>query len=253
MSAVQTICITGASSGIGMDTAKRLAKKGVHLILGARRVERLKTLREELNLRGCNVSIAPLDVKDPKSIDDFCSVVLDQTDGELDVLVNNAGLALGLSTVEDGDPQQWRDMFETNVLGLLGVSKRLLPALRKGRPGHLINIGSIAGHQVYERGAAYCGTKHALRAVTQTLRLELCGTGVRVTSIDPGMVQTEFSLVRLNDESKAKAVYDGLMPLIGKDIAECVEFVIGRPGHVNIDEIIVMPTDQASVYKVNRR
>ncbi len=248
----KVVLITGASSGIGQACARIFAQKKYSLAIGARRIDRINTLSEELIALGApQVYAEYLDVTNTGSIERFYSG-FQKSFEQLDVLINNAGGALGLEHIVDGDPQQWKTMLDTNVMGVLLICKTFLPTMIAAKTGQVINIGSIAGHVVYENGAAYCASKHALTAISRTLKLELNEHNIRVTSVDPGMVETEFSLVRLRDEEKAKKVYQGLKPLSAEDIAECVFFAADRPKHVNIDEIIVTPIAQASVYKVKR-
>lgn len=245
--------ITGASSGIGLATAKELAKAGFRLALGARRIERLEGLVEEVeSLTGNRPFAMRLDVTDVESCEQFVQATMNAF-GEVNVLVNNAGKARGMSYIaETSDETEWREMVETNVMGLLRVSRLFLPHILNSGRGHVINIGSIAGHEAYPGGSVYCATKFAVRAITESLRQELLGKPVRVTTIDPGMVETEFSVVRLQDETKAAGVYQGMTPLTAEDIADCVAFAATRPQHVNIDEMIVKPLDQAGAGKVAR-
>jgi NADP-dependent 3-hydroxy acid dehydrogenase YdfG len=193
-----------------------------------------------------------LDVTDPASVQRFAAI-LEERFGMCHVLVNNAGLALGLSPIAETPERDWIGMFEVNVLGLLRTTRALLPLLRKAPSAHIVNIGSIAGFEVYRGGAGYAATKHAVRAISRTLRIELNGEPMRVTEIDPGMVETEFSLVRFRgDESTAADVYRGLKPLSGEDVADCIAFAVSRPAHVDIDEIVVRPLAQANSFTVHR-
>jgi NADP-dependent 3-hydroxy acid dehydrogenase YdfG len=236
--------VTGASAGIGEATARRLAEAGYRVIAAARRIERLEQLAAEIGGEAFQ-----LDVTDADSITALATGI-----ERLDLLVNNAGGALGLDRVEESDDERWRVMWETNVLGLMRMTRALLPALRAGDGGHVINIGSVAGFEVYPGGAGYTSVKHAARAVTQTLRLELLGEPIRITEINPGLVETEFARVRFDgDEARAAATYRGMTPLTGEDVAECIVWAAGRPAHVNIDEIVVRPLDQASVMHIHRR
>lgn len=254
MSSSKYVCITGASSGIGEACAKVFAQKGYNVALGARRIERLENLKRELvSLGAASVFFDYLDVCSDESITIFVQKMMDYFKQNLDILVNNAGLALGFEHIKDGNFEDWKTMFDTNVLGVLNITKKILPYMLTRNIGHVVFIGSIAGHQVYEHGAVYCASKHALKAIAKTLRLELNGTNIKVSTIDPGMVETEFSIVRLRNPHKAKKVYEGMNPLVAQDVAECVDFVVTRPAHVNIDEILVMPLDQASVYRLHRR
>jgi 3-hydroxy acid dehydrogenase/malonic semialdehyde reductase len=249
-----TVVITGASSGIGEATAFAFANEGAHLILGARRTEKLNALGPKLKTAGAgSVTVMPLDVTNTNSVAKFAKQIASQCSEGIDILVNNAGLALGVDKIADGKESDWQTMMDTNVMGVLRVTRSLLPDMLARGKGHIINMGSIAGFLVYEGGSGYCASKHAARAVTKTLRLEVNGTPIRVTSIDPGMVETEFSNVRFGDDDKAKAVYKGLEPLTSHDIAECILWSAKRPPHVNIDEIVVMPVAQAAPHKVSRR
>ena len=240
--------VTGASAGIGAATARALARVGYEVWLGARRHEPLAALAAETG------GVArPLDVTDPASVERFVGDLL--AAGEtLHLLVNNAGGALGLDRVEDALDERWRTMFETNVLGTMRMTRALIPALAASGDGHVVNLGSIAGFETYPGGAGYTAAKHAERALTRTLRLELLGRPVRVTDLAPGLVETEFSLVRFGgDAERAAAVYQGMTPLTADDIADCVVWAVTRPSHVNIDEIVVRPRDQASATQVHRR
>jgi NADP-dependent 3-hydroxy acid dehydrogenase YdfG len=237
--------VTGASSGIGAATARQLAAAGFDVVVGARRMERLEAIASEIGGRAL-----PLDVTDTSSVEAFCAQVPDCR-----VLVNNAGGALGRDRFEDADEEEWRWMYDANVLGTMRMTRALLPALEASGDGHVVMIGSIAGHEPYAGGAGYNAVKFALRAATKVLRLELLGRPVRVTSIDPGMVEdTEFSLVRFGgDAEKAAAVYADTTPLLADDVADCITFAVTRPSHVNIDTMIVMPRDQAAAATVYRR
>jgi NADP-dependent 3-hydroxy acid dehydrogenase YdfG len=247
-SARGTAVVTGASSGIGAATARRLAAEGFAVVIGARRVERLEELAAEIAAAGGSATAAALDVTDPASVDAFCAAV-----DECNVLVNNAGGALGLEPVAEADVAQWAAMYEINVLGLLRVTQALLPKLIAGGRGHVVNLGSVAGFEVYLGGAGYNAAKHAVRAITRVMRLELVAEPVRVTEIDPGMVETEFSLVRFSgDADRAGKVYRGVTPLVADDIADCIAWAVTRPAHVNIDEIVVRPRQQASAFVVHR-
>jgi NADP-dependent 3-hydroxy acid dehydrogenase YdfG len=240
--------VTGASSGIGAATARRLASEGFGVVVGARRVDRLEELTRELVGAGHDARALPLDVTDEASVDAFCSGV-----GACRVLVNNAGGAIGLEPVVEADVEQWRQMYDTNVLGLVRVTQGLLPQLRASGDGHIVNIGSIAGFEAYPGGAGYNAAKFAVRAITQVMRMELLGEPLRITEIDPGMVETEFSLVRFGgDEDRAAKVYEGLTPLTADDVADCVAWAVTRPSHVNIDQLVVRTRDQATATMFNR-
>ena len=239
------ILITGASSGIGAAIARRLHDEGTRLSLGARRTERLPDVVED-------AFHAHLDVTDEASVERFLEAAT-KANGPVDVLVNNAGLARGLERVAEADGVAWREMIETNVFGVLHLTRRILPRMIDRGTGHIIMLGSIAGYESYEGGSVYCASKRALQAITEAIRLETLGTGVRISSIDPGLVHTEFSLVRFSgDEEKARKPYQGTRPLTADDIAECVAFALSRPEHVNIDMMLVKPTDQAATQKVHR-
>lgn len=238
--------VTGASAGIGEATARALARAGFELVLGARRLERLEALAASL---GGGARAVPLDVTDPHSVGALAAQL-----PRLHLLVNNAGGAHGLDPVAAARDEDWRIMWEVNVMGVMRVTRALLPALLASGDGHIINLGSVAAFETYSGGAGYTGSKHALRALTRTLRLELLGQPVRVTEIDPGMADTEFSRVRFRgDEERARAVYRGLTPLTGEDVAECIAWAATRPSHVNIDELVVRPRDQATAQNVHRR
>lgn len=235
--------VTGASAGIGAAVARRLAAAGFDLLLGARRAPLLEALAAELGARW-----SPLDVADPDSVGRFCDGV-----DELAVLVNNAGGARGLDPLESAPLEDWRWMWEVNVLGLVDMTKRLLPALERSARGIVINISSTAALEVYEGGGGYTAAKHAVHAVCQTLRLELAGRPIRVTEVCPGMVETDFSLNRFGgDAARAGTVYRGVTPLTAADVAEVVAFAATRPPHVDLDEIVMRPVQQASAYKVVR-
>ncbi len=239
--------ITGASSGIGAATAIALGRHGYKVVVGARRLERLErvTGEEGVALR--------LDVTDEQSVKEFVRE-LARRFGHIDVLINNAGGALGLNPVAQAVDDEWIGMWKTNVLGLMWMTRACLPLLREARHGHIVNIGSIAGFETYKGGAGYTAVKHAVRAITKTLRLELNGEPIRVTEIAPGLVETEFSVVRFHGDRKtAKAVYEGLKPLTAEDIADCILFAVTRPPHVDIDEIVVRPVAQANVTTVARK
>lgn len=236
--------ITGASAGIGEATARALARSGYELVVGARRMPRLESLAAEIGARALE-----LDVTDEASVEAFAAAA-----GPVDVLINNAGMSRRLDPVIDARSDDWAEMYETNVLGAMRVARAFIPRLIKSGDGHLVHLGSISGFEVYPGGAGYTASKHALRAVTHTLRLELLGQPVRVTEISPGLVETEFSTVRFGgDRQRAAAVYRGLTPLVAEDVADCIVWALERPPHVNIDEIVVRPRDQATSTAVHRR
>jgi hypothetical protein len=240
------VLITGASSGFGAATARLLAAQGCHLALGARRVERVRALAAELaEAHGVMTFASALDTRSTPSVTAFAQGAAEALGG-LHVVVANAGLAAGVAKLDSVLEEDWQAMLHTNVEGVIRTIKTTLPFVRQSGWGHYFTIGSTAGHDYYEGGAAYCASKHGLKALAHVLRLELCGEPIRITSIDPGMVETEFSLVRLKDEARAKAVYQGVQPLHAEDIAECIRWALALPEHVNIDEIIIKPRDQAS-------
>jgi 3-hydroxy acid dehydrogenase/malonic semialdehyde reductase len=247
------VLITGASSGFGASAARAFAREGSNLLLGARRIDRLNALADECRKLGApNAQAHFLDVSKTASVDEFANWSRSVAK-RVDVLINNAGGAHGLDPVATGKDEDWEAMFEINVLGLLRMTRAVLP-LMKETQGSIINIGSVAGHVAYEGGAAYCGAKAAELQITRALRLELSGTGLRVSTVDPGMAETEFSMVRFKgDEAKAKKVYEGVEPLTGEDIAETLVWIASRPPHVCIDELLIKCTDQAAVHKVYRR
>lgn len=235
--------ITGASSGIGAAAARALARDGFDVVLGARRVERLKELAVEVGGEAY-----ALDVADPGSVEEFAARL-----PHCDVLVNNAGGAHGLESLGEADEGKWRTMYEANVLGTMRVTRALLPRLVESGDGHVVGITSIAGFETYRGGGGYIAAKHAQRSMLRTLRLELLGQPVRVTEVAPGMVETEFSLVRFGgDEEAARRVYEGMTPLSAEDVAECIRWAVAQPPHVNIDEIVVRPRDQAAAIEVHR-
>ena len=248
------VVITGASSGFGAAAARALAGEGAKLLLGARRFDRLKEVAAEARKAGSGAAeFAELDVSKTTSVNAFASWIRSKTP-VVDVLVNNAGGAHGLEPVAEGKDEDWETMMQTNVLGVLRMTRAALPMMANNPGGSIINIGSVAGHTAYEGGAAYCAAKAGELQITRALRLELNGTGVRVCTIDPGLAETEFSMVRFKgDAARAKKVYEGTNPLTAEDIAEIIVWVASRPPHVNIDELIVKPTDQAAVHKVYRR
>ena len=255
------ILITGASSGFGAAAARAFGAQGSKLLLGARRLDKLEQVAAEARQAGAGaVHVHVLDVSQTASVEGFMAWASPLiTDGRsagahLDVLINNAGGAHGLDPVVHGKDEDWEAMMQSNVLGLLRVTRAALPFLTDNPGSSIINIGSVAGRTAYEGGAAYCAAKAGELQISRALRLELNGTGVRVCTIDPGLAETEFSLVRFKgDVSRAKKVYDGTQPLTAQDIAEIMVWVASRPAHVNVDELVVKPVDQAEVYKVYRR
>jgi hypothetical protein len=236
--------ITGASSGIGAATAAALHAAGFGLVLGARRLDRVQAVGEPLGAQCMR-----LDVTDAASVTQFCEAV-----PHVNVLVNNAGGALGLDPLADAKDEDWEQMYDSNVLGLMRMTRALLPKLEASGAGHIVNVGSVAGREPYVGGAGYNAVKFAVRGITQVLRLELVGKPIRVTEIVPGMVETEFSLVRFKgDAARADKVYAGLQPLVAEDVADCIQWAVTRKPHVNIDEIVVKPLAQASVSVVARK
>jgi 3-hydroxy acid dehydrogenase/malonic semialdehyde reductase len=239
--------VTGASSGIGAATAIALGRRGYTIVAGARRLNRLQ------RVVGDNGFALALDITDLESINAFVAEV-GRKYGRIDVLVNNAGLALGQTSIAEARDEDWIGMWEVNVLGLMRMTRACLPLLRKARHGHIVNMGSIASFETYKGGAGYTASKHAVRAISRTLRLELNGEPIRVTEVAPGMVETEFSLVRFHGDRKAaKGVYQGIKPLTGEDVADCIVFAVTRPPHVDIDEMVIRPIAQAAAWLVARK
>src|SRR4051812_22674580 len=242
----RTAVVTGASSGIGAATAIRLARAGFSVVIGARREDRLAQVASAVGPGG---RALPLDVTDTASVEAFAAAI-----PACNVLVNNAGGALGLGPVAEADEEHWRWMYDSNVLGVMRMTRALLPKIEASGQGHIVNIGSVAAIEVYDGGAGYTAAKHGLAAVSQTLRLELVGKPIRITEVDPGLVETEFSLVRFGgDAEAAKRPYVGMTPLTADDVADCIEWAVTRPPHVNIDQIVVKPTEQATAQRVHRR
>jgi serine 3-dehydrogenase len=246
----QVVLITGASSGIGAACAQVFARTGAKLILVARRQERLERLAREL---AGETHLLALDVRDRDRIESALSDLPDSW-SEVDILINNAGLSRGLDKLYAGDIEDWEEMIDTNIKGLLYMTRSLLPGMVSRDRGHIINIGSIAGHQAYPGGNVYCGSKAAVKIISEGLKQDLLGTSVRVSCIDPGMVETEFSEVRFHGNTeRAQKVYQGLTPLTPEDVADVVFFCATRPPHVNISEVLLVPTDQATATLVHRR
>ncbi len=242
----QYIFITGASSGFGEATARLFAKKGWPLILLARRKERLMALKEELS-KLVDVIILTCDVRDEKSVNKAIAELDDQVLDKIGLLVNNAGLAVGKGPIDQGITEDWDRMIDTNIKGLLYVTKGIVPYFKRNKKGHIINIASIAGKEVYPGGNVYCATKHAVDALSRAMRIDLVTYGIKVSNLAPGAAETEFSIVRFKgDKQTADHVYDGFNPLIAEDIAETVWFLSSRPSHVNINDITIMATAQAS-------
>ncbi len=255
------VLITGASSGFGAAAATAFGAEGAKLLIGARRIERLEKVAAEAKKVGTPEAHHHfLDVSKTASVNDFVAWAKAKIQGskggsrKLDALINNAGGALGLDPVAEGKDEDWETMLQTNVLGLLRVTRAALPLMMDNPGSSIINIGSVASRWAYEGGSGYCGAKAAELQITRTLRLELNGTGIRVCTVDPGLAETDFSLVRFKgDEARAKKLYEGTEPLLARDIAEILVWVANRPHHVNIDELIVRPTDQAAAHKLYRR
>ena len=244
---VKTVMVTGASSGFGLATARRFAEKGHRVIVAARRKERLESLKQELDdeFGKDTVFVMPLDVTSETQIEDMLGSLPEEF-AEVDVLVNNAGLALGLEPAHEANLDDWHRMVDTNIKGLYLMTRKILPGMVERRHGHIINIGSIAGNYAYPGGNAYGATKAFVKQFTRNLRADLLGTQIRVTNIEPGLAQTEFSLVRFDgDQGKADDVYKGTDPLTAEDIAEAVIWAAEQPQHVNINSIELMPTSQA--------
>jgi NADP-dependent 3-hydroxy acid dehydrogenase YdfG len=250
------ILITGASSGFGAAAARAFGAEGAKLLLGARRLNRLEKVADEAKKAGSpEAHIHALDVSKTASVNLFVDWVRTKIGvASLDVLINNAGGALGLDTVAEGKDEDWETMLQTNVLGVLRMTRAALPLMLNNPGGSIINIGSYAAHSVYEGGGAYCAAKAGELQITRTLRLELNGTGLRVSSIDPGLAETEFSLVRFKgDKARAQKPYEGVNPLKAEDVAEILVWVASRPAHMNIDEMLIKPVDQAAMHKIDRR
>lgn len=248
----KVVFITGASSGMGKACAEQFAASGSHLILTARRLDKIETLANELkNKHKINAIAVQLDIQDKNQVSDVIQKLPDNLK-DIDILLNNAGTALSSSKIQDGNLDDWDVMINTNFRGLLYVTRTILPGMIARNRGHIINIGSTAAHEYYAAGNVYCATKHAVKAISKSLRIDLLGTAIRVTEIDPGLTQTEFSDVRWNDKERAKEFYSGYTPLVANDIAETVIFCATRPLHVDIAELVIYPTDQASATYLNK-
>ena len=248
----KTAIITGATAGIGEATAIEFSKLDYNLILTGRRKERLEKLKSQLESDyKIQVSVHAFDIRQRAEVEDFCRNEIGNA--SIDILVNNAGLASGLSPLHEGDVDDWEKMIDTNVKGLLYITREIAPRMVAQQSGHIINVGSIAGIEVYPNGNVYCATKHAVHAISEALRKELFDKGIKVTNIAPGLVETEFSIVRFHgDENHAKTVYDGMEALTAKDIADCIAFAATRPKHVNVADMLVLPSAQGSATQVKR-
>ena len=246
--------VTGASSGFGEATAYRLAKIGMNLIICARRIDRIKKLADEIKKKyKVKVLALQLDVRKQKDVVKAVKS-LPKDWRAIEVLINNAGLSRGLNKIQDGVLLDWEEMIDTNVKGLLYVSKEVIPLMLENKSGHIVNLGSIAGHEVYIAGNVYCATKHAVDALTKGMRMDLNGTPIKVSTVDPGLAETEFSVVRFRgDDKKAKSVYNGVIPLYADDVADAIEYIVTRKDSVNIAEIVILPKCQASAAVVNRQ
>ncbi len=250
----RTILITGATSGIGEATALLLARNNFNIIATGRRLERLESLKERIQKETpADICILNFDIRNKEATEEAINTLPDEWQ-QIDVLINNAGLAAGLSSINDGDTEDWEQMIDTNVKGLLYVSKIVSAKMIKAGGGHIVNVSSIAGKETYPSGNVYCATKHAVQAITKGMRLDFLKYGIKVSAVSPGAVETEFSLVRFKgDKQRAEDVYKGFTPLRAEDIAQTILFVVTRPMHVNIDDILVMPTDQAYSRDFNRK
>lgn len=246
------VLVTGASAGIGRSCARTFASGGAHLVLVARRLERLEALARELeDVHGTRVQIQALDVRDAEAVQAFGQRL--EADGIPDVLVNNAGLSRGLAPLHEGRIQDWEEMIDTNLKGLLYMTRAILPHMVRRDSGHVINVGSTAGHIVYPGGNVYNATKFGVRALTEGMNLDVVGTRVRISSVDPGLVETEFSRIRFRgDRERADAVYRGYTPLTPEDIADVIRYVAEAPPHVNVFQTLVYPTDQRNPYVLHR-
>ena len=246
--------ITGASAGFGEAIAETLANEGYHLIIAARRTERLEALKSRLSHLSIDVQIITMDVRNEEEVQQAVSSLPENVRNHIEILVNNAGLAVGRGPIDQGISDDWERMIDTNVKGLLYVTKAVVPFLKIQKHGHIVNIASIAGKEVYPGGNVYCASKHAVDALSRSMRIDLVSYGIKVTNIAPGAAETEFSLVRFKgDQSTADSVYDGFNALQAQDIADSVLFAVTRPAHVNISDITIMPTAQASATIVHKK
>jgi NADP-dependent 3-hydroxy acid dehydrogenase YdfG len=249
----RTVLITGATSGIGQATAEVLAGNGYRLILTGRREDRLILLRDHLiSSFNSDVTCLRFDIRVREEVQDAIESIPEDF-RNIDVLINNAGLAAGLSPLQEGSTNDWEEMIDTNIRGLLYITRLISPGMIQRKSGHIINVSSIAGRETYPMGNVYCATKHAVQSLTKAMRIDMLPYGIKVSSVAPGAVNTEFSTVRFKgDKDKADAVYNGFTPLSAADVAEVMLFILNRPGHVNIDDILIMPTAQAYSRDFNR-
>jgi len=248
------VVITGASSGIGEATAKKFAKNGDNLILLSRRIDKLELIKQEiLETNDVNILVEKLDVRNRNEVFNFFNNLKEDWQN-IDILVNNAGLALGLSPIHEGDVDDWETMVQTNIMGLLYVSRAILPGMVQRKSGHIINLGSIAGREVYENGNVYCATKHAVHAISEAMRIDLLPHNIKVSNVAPGAVNTEFSTVRFKgDKHRAEQVYVGYNPLYAEDVADAILYVSNLPDNVNVNDILVMSTQQANATIFNKK
>lgn len=241
------VFITGATSGFGEACARKFSSEGYNLIITGRRAQRLTQLQEELKKDGNDVITLSFDVRNLNEVEQAVRTLPEEIKNNISILINNAGLAVGRESIDQGNTDDWERMIDTNIKGLLYVSKNIIPFLKANKKGHIFNIGSIAGKEVYPMGNVYCGTKHAVDALSRAMRIDLVDYNIKVTNIAPGAAETEFSLVRFKgDQHKADATYDGFEPLVAADIADTIYFVATRPQHVTINDLTIMPTAQAS-------
>lgn len=246
--------ITGATSGIGWATALALAGQGYSILATGRRLEKLQELEKTLKAQFPSVGVktAAFDISDRFEVSEFLKSFTSEI-AHMDVLVNNAGLAKGVDKMQESSLDDWETMIDTNIKGLLFMTRGVVEHMVRRNSGHIVNLGSVAGRWTYPGGGVYCATKFAVRALSEGLRMDLLGSKIRVTNIEPGMVHTEFSLVRFEDAAKADKVYEGMTPLTAQDIAETIAWCVARPAHVNIQELVIYPTDQAHVGQVARK
>jgi 3-hydroxy acid dehydrogenase/malonic semialdehyde reductase len=249
----ETILISGATSGIGKAVAEMLATKGKSILITGRREERLIRLAEDLRNKGANVHVGVFDVRDRGAVAKFAAEIPDEF-RKIRVLINNAGLAAGFGPIHDGDPDDWERMIDTNIKGLLFMTKAIIPFMEHVPGAQIVNLGSVAGREVYPNGNVYCASKHAVDAITRSMRIDLLPLGIRVSSVSPGLVNTEFSLVRFNgDAERAAQVYAGFEPLLSEDIADAVRYIIEAPYRITIGDLLIFPSAQASSRDVIRK